>query len=95
MALFLFFFKLGATPVSSLNVAFLQSLSSLKGHLENVQKFEETDGNFVLLEGPPNSGICSLILKTRTIENGAEMKVCCILSIVCPLFLKNITLLNI
>ncbi|XP_034249898.1 McKusick-Kaufman/Bardet-Biedl syndromes putative chaperonin-like [Thrips palmi] len=64
----------GATRVSSLNTSFIESLSKLKGCLENVQQFEETDGEFILLEGPSNSGICSLLLTSRALGQGAELK---------------------
>lgn len=76
-----FFMFTGAVPISCLNISFIESLSKLKGHLENVQQFKGSSGDFVLLEGSSSSGICSLLLTSRTFENGAELKVCFILCI--------------
>lgn len=65
----------GAIPISSLKASSLENLSKFKGNLKSVKHVVESGNDFVLLEGAFDSGICSLLLTSKTKESAAELKV--------------------
>ena len=67
----------GAIPISVLKLSDVDSLCELKGHVKSVKHVKDSGNDFVFLEGVSNSGICSLILTSRTQQSAEDLKVLC------------------